>query len=120
MEDADLIDHNPLRPVATAWGHCQRFPKWERKEPTTPACGEHPQYFLLGSFVEREDARIYGEMLREFALKNPPTGEIIPGWIDKRTGTRITTIDGLLLAQETGIAKFCKPGEVVPIDGPIE
>lgn len=46
MEDADYDDGDPVRAISPAWGHCKRFPHWERKGPTTPACGEHPQYFL--------------------------------------------------------------------------
>ncbi len=45
MEDADVLEDNPARPISSPWGHCQRFPHWERKSPTTRACGEHPQYF---------------------------------------------------------------------------
>ncbi len=105
MEDADYPDGDTTQPqISVAWGHCKRFPKWERKSPGTKACGEHPRYFEAVA-----------------------ADSVTPGWVNSETGDRITTVDGLREAQDGGVALFAGPGvvalrqtgEVIPIDGPL-
>ena len=99
QEDADVLNTEPHRPIACAWGHCQRFPKWERKNPTTPACGEHPKYF-------RAKRSAY------FVSKDG-------GWFDIRDWQQLFPGEELKKAQTDGFARLCKPGETIPIDDPI-
>lgn len=142
QEDADFVDDNPTRPISFAWGHCQRFPKWERKTPTTPACGEHPQYFLelgesevlfrwansiTGKEILTEEE--FDEAREADILIYAPAGgvvpidgeteELVPGWIDTVTGNDIKTADALYVAQKAGTAIFGGPGKIIPIDDPI-
>lgn len=98
MEDADYADGDPIHAISPAHGECKRFPHWERKAPTTPACGEHPQYFE--------------------PTVNPD--ELRSEWINTKTGERITHISELDDAVREGVAHCPRPGEVVPIDGPIK
>jgi hypothetical protein len=90
--------------IGAAWGYCQRFPKWERKSPRDPACGEHPQYFLGAE---------YGSNQKCFTSEDG-------GWFDIRTWQQILAGAELWKAQAEGYARLCEPGEVIPIDGPIK